>query len=65
MKKLIVRDYQRGNPRKYKNVRLDPVSHEKLHMLSQIWEMSFLQVLEKLIGEADAKASKEEPTNEE
>jgi len=60
MKKMIVRDYQRGNPRQYKNCRLDPVTHENLQKLSELWGMSFVQVLEKLTVEALAKVANED-----
>lgn len=64
MKKLVVRGYQRGNPRQYKNCRLDPDTHENLQKLSKLWSMSFLQVLEKLTVEALAKEANEQQKND-
>ncbi|AEE48706.1 hypothetical protein [Haliscomenobacter hydrossis] len=60
MKKLIVRVYQRGNARKYKSCRLDTTTHENLQKLSELWDMSILQIIEKLTNEALAKVANDD-----
>lgn len=65
MKKLIVREYQRGNARKYKSCRLDTITHDNLQKLSQLWDMSILQIIEKLTNEALAKVANVEQKSSE
>lgn len=65
MKKLIVREYQIGNPRQYKNCRLDTSTHENLQKLSELWKMSFLQIIEKLTNEALAKVANDDQKSSE